>query len=180
MVYGVRATGTGQRHADDGSTGQLTGWPGHVASAEYVEVEMIDCLAAVLSRVGDHTVSALLQAFRLRYGRSKREKTSQHRGVRRSRERCDVLFRNREDVSGRLRVDIPEGDLSLSLRNESRGDPATRDLAEQAIFGHRGFQLRRCQTEVSAATFPSIARAIARPAMPAVSNRSVVDPIETG
>jgi hypothetical protein len=34
-----------------------------MASAEYVEVEVIDCLATVLSGIRDHAVSPLLQAL---------------------------------------------------------------------------------------------------------------------
>jgi hypothetical protein len=57
------------------------------------------------------------------------------------RGRLDVLFRDHQDVRGRLGVDVPEGHEMVRFMDDVGRDVPGRDLAEEAftrliLFGH--------------------------------------------
>src|SRR6476659_6928431 len=78
--------------------------------------------------------------------------------------RSDVLRWDYEHMCRRLRIDVAKDDDVIRARNDRSRNFSAHDFAEKTILAH----------------LSPIARAIARAAMPAVSNRRIEDPIRTG
>src|SRR6187551_4133341 len=112
----------------------LAGWPQHLAPAEQVEVQVENALPRIGSHVRDETPARLVDPLGAgEMGRSLGD-VGQHRSVLVGEvlERRDVVLGDQQDVRGRLRIQIPEGDHPIGLPQDLGGDLSGGDLAEDA------------------------------------------------
>ncbi len=107
--------------------------PAEGASAQQVDVQMIDCLPAVFPVI-HHDAVALVQAARASNLRRGPEKVPKERIVclLRARQRVEVPARSNEDVRRRLRVDVRESVAVFILVDGCGWNCTFDDLAEQA------------------------------------------------
>jgi hypothetical protein len=97
-----------------------------------VEVEVVDTLAPIGSRVRHETVAARRKAQLSRDIASREDELSRHRfiGVVEVVDRPDVLPGNEQDVFRGAGVQIPEGEHVFTVPNDLRRELAPRNLAE--------------------------------------------------
>src|SRR5690606_20581097 len=112
--------------------------PGEGAAAEEVEVDVEDGLLRAGAVVHDEAV--VREPLLRRHLPGGREEVAHERlvlfldgvGAR------DRLARDDEDVDGRGRLDVPEGDAAVVLVDDVAGDLAVGDLLEEGLLGHGG------------------------------------------
>jgi hypothetical protein len=104
-----------------------------VASAEDVDMEMIDRLASIGPGIDHHAV-AVSQAFVAGNLRGRQQHVAEQRGMFLAgvRQGGDMFAGHHQKVHRRLRIDIAEGAAQLVLVDGLGGDGALGDLAEQA------------------------------------------------
>ena len=111
-----------------------------MASAEDVEVEVGDGLAAVVAGVDDDAEAVGEHALGER-GRFFEEMAEEFGGC--FGDVGVVLLGNEQQVGGGLRVDVGEGDGVVVLVDGFDGDGVVGDLAEETVrhggFGHVGY-----------------------------------------
>src|SRR5207237_9609400 len=114
------------------------GRPGHVPTAEQVDVQVVDALTAVLAGVDDGAVAGLGYPLLTRYRHSQHHHAADEVRVVEIIQRPDVLFRDDQNVGGRLRIDVAEGEHLFVVHDHLRGDFPARDLTEDASlrFSH--------------------------------------------
>jgi len=116
-----------------------------VAAAQDVDVKVVDGLAAVGAGVDDHAI-AVDEPFRTSNFSGSGKQVAEERSVTGIAvgERGDVFSGNDEEMSGRLRIDVEEGDAAVVLVNELGGDGSGDDLAEEALHGGTSVQEHGC------------------------------------
>ena len=132
------------------------GRPGHRATPEKVKVQVEDGLAGPFAVVDDEPVvgDAALPGDRRRPRRERaQERFLRGRGLRQS---TDVLARDHEDVSGRLRRDVFEGEDPVVLEHLFRRDFTRHDPAEDAVAQSAVPPATRVTEAPSAVSFSSI------------------------
>jgi hypothetical protein len=110
----------------------LTRWPGHWATTEQMDVNVVDGLPAIFAGV-DHGAIALCQPFGAGYfGGCPMKMADQGvvlvAGV---GDGCDVLARNDKDVYRRLRIDVGEGVALVVLVEGFGRNTSIDDLAKE-------------------------------------------------
>src|SRR5437667_5722023 len=112
----------------------LSGWPDHRASAEKVQVDVIDALPRVFVHVEDGAPARAIDLLRTRELLRQGEHLPHERFVAVGKvvERGDVLPRDDEDMRGSLRIDVAEGDEVFRLGHDRRLRLARGDIAEDA------------------------------------------------
>jgi hypothetical protein len=117
--------------------------------AQYVDVEMIDRLAAVRAGIDHHAVAVSEALVAGNLSGRKQQVSEQPRmlfaGV---RQRGNMFAGHQEKVHRRLRVDVAEGDAALVLEDEPGRNGALDDLAEQAAHRHQCTGGASCPTPV--------------------------------
>ena len=110
----------------------------HGASAEEVEVEVFDGLAAVGAGVDDEAVALGEVLLAGDFGGGLQE-LAEERGVGGFAvgHGGDVVFGDDEDVSGGLGVDVREGEGLVVFVEAGYGDGAGGDFAEEAVHRDR-------------------------------------------
>lgn len=108
--------------------------PVHRASAQHMDVQVIDRLAAIRACIDDGSV-AIAKAFAPRYICGNGQHVAQQRRVvvRSVRQRLQVLARNDEKVRRCLRRDVAKRNHLLVLVELWRGNLVVGDFAEDAI-----------------------------------------------
>lgn len=108
--------------------------PVHLASAEQVDVEVVDGLSAFRAGADHHSIAFAQPLLARNFGRHQQQ-PAQHRFIRRLRfgQRCQVLFRDHENMRGRFRLDVVEGEYEVVLANLLSRDRAGGDFAEDAV-----------------------------------------------
>src|SRR5579864_3997372 len=115
---------------------ELSRWPAHRTSAEYVHVQVIHGLPAVLVRVDHQPIARVGDALAPRHLRSQCEQPSEERGVHCVVERTQVLSRQNQHVHRCFRIDVPNRDGIIRGRHDRGRYLAAYDAAEQAGFRH--------------------------------------------
>jgi hypothetical protein len=112
-------------------------WPAHRAAAEDVSVGMRDRLPGVRPGVEDHAVAVSGDPLGQRHLMGVGDDVGQQSVTRRPElgQGGVVGPRDHQDVDGRLRVDVTEGDRPRSSRHDGRRDVASGNAAEQTV-GH--------------------------------------------
>ena len=115
----------------------LAGRPGEAASAEQVKVEVVDGLPAVVAGVDDDAIAAGVELELAGDLGGGGEEMAEQVGVLGSGldERVDVAPRDEENVCGRLRLDVGEGEAKLVGVDRLGGDFALKDAAEETVHG---------------------------------------------
>lgn len=110
----------------------------HRAAAQKVQVEMSDRLAAVRTGV-HHRAKAILQSLLCRNVSGYRMHMAEQSLVfeRQMRERSDVLARDDQQMDGRLRVDIGDGECPLVFEDLLRWYGTSGNFAEEAIHAEQ-------------------------------------------
>ena len=113
-------------------------WPPERAAAQNVEMEVIDRLSGVGSGVDHHPKAVLLHASRCRYPARRQQKPPEQRLVLRPcrRQVIEMLPRDNQDVGGRLRIQVVEGDQVRLIQQLVRRDLSLGDFAKDAV-GHK-------------------------------------------
>lgn len=122
-----------RRHAADA----LAWWPAHMASAEDVDVQMVDCLAAVGPGVYDDSVAVIETGRARERGRGGHEATEDlgvlFAGFGMGR---DVGLGDEQQVNGSLGMDVGKGERVLVFVDPPGWNLPAHDPAEDAIGGH--------------------------------------------
>ena len=108
-------------------------------AAEQVQVQVVHCLPAIVSRVHDDAVTLVQLLSARNLSRSCHQMTHQSRvfGQRLSRG-ADVLLGNHQKVRRRLRIDVREADAAFVFIHAVRRYGAGDDLAKQTIGRRMG------------------------------------------
>jgi len=109
----------------------------HLALAEHMHMYVVDRLASEVVAVHHDTKTFLTALFFGETLSREKDMTSERFVVIFAQvvEGRDVLLRNDEEVHGRLRRDVVEGDDLIIFIKLVRGDIPSHDLAEQTIHG---------------------------------------------
>ncbi len=107
-----------------------------------VQVRVIHRRASVIPRIYDYAVSLVQRVSASDPGCRSHEVSEQRSMLRKSfRLRGDVLLRNDEKMSGRLRVDIRKAYTELILIDPIGRDGTGNDFAKQTVIRHRRIRL---------------------------------------
>ena len=114
----------------------------HDAAAEQVQMKMLDGLAAVVSCVDDGAVTFVEALLAGDFSDCREQMAQQRRvfwgGV---GERGDVLARYDQDMHGRVRMNVGEGDALVVFVHASGGDGAIDDFAEETVHSFPSVRL---------------------------------------
>ena len=112
--------------------------PGEVTSTENVAMQVRHGLAAVRAVVDDEAVARFVQAeFRGDLGGFQQQVAEKFLVIRRCLgDAWDGLLGNDDDVCGRLRLDVAEGEDGVVFKNNGGGDFARGDFFKQG-FAHK-------------------------------------------
>jgi hypothetical protein len=106
----------------------------HLASAEEVDVEVVDRLSALGAGADDDSIAFAEALFARDCGSGEQEAAEQWLvGGLRFGQRCQVLFRDHQNVGGGLRLDVMEGENRVVFKDLFRGNAARDDFAEDAV-----------------------------------------------
>src|SRR3954467_5733201 len=101
-----------------------------------MQVDVKNGLAGIGVRIDHSAIPALRQSFGLRELCGHQMHLADDVGVLRLVQRHDVLPRNDQNMNGRLRVDIPERDAMLVLRDDVCRNLFLQNAAEETVGGH--------------------------------------------
>src|SRR5579864_99856 len=123
----------------------LPGRPGHLASAEQMDMQVVHGLTAALTRVDDEAEARLVDALVLRDRLRDVEQASPQRvlGRRQLGHRFDVLAWEHEHMDRCLRVDVADGQHLVVLADKRGRLFVCRNGAEDAIVHERSRVARR-------------------------------------
>ena len=113
------------------SGGGLAGRPGEGAPSEDMEMEVEDGLAAVLSDIGDHSVSGLFEPFGPSDVSCDPHQVAEEAGVGGGREALGGFLRDHKYVDGSLRCDVSKRERAFVLIHDVRRDFTFDDLGEE-------------------------------------------------
>jgi hypothetical protein len=125
--------------------GEGLAWrPVHRPATEQVKVQVINSLSGLWPLVHDEPVAIAIDLPLVGDPVRHLEKMNEHRCVSRLQvvDGRDVLFWNDEHMRRGNRTDVFEGDHLVVTEDLLRRDLSRKDLAEQAILGHRQSSLR--------------------------------------
>jgi hypothetical protein len=133
-----RGGSTGRRTATAPGSGRLVrsaGRPCHRPTAQQVRVRVRDGLTALPPGVEHDPVAAAVDALGDRDLMRLADKLVEQAAtrVRQCRHVRVMIPRDDQDVGGRLRVDVAEGDGPLSVKHDRGRDVAGRDRAKQTV-----------------------------------------------
>jgi hypothetical protein len=109
----------------------------HRASAQQMQVKMMDSLPAVIARIHHHAIS-LLELLRARKFRRSRHQVAEQRLVLRQRSglRDNMDLWNDEQVGRCLGIDVGKANAQLVFIDSVGWDVTRDDLAKQAVWTH--------------------------------------------
>src|SRR6185437_12901094 len=110
--------------------------PGEGPAAEKMKVNMKHSLTGVGVGVDHGPIAARLYPFLSRYLGGHESHATDKRRVANVGQRSYMLPRHDQHVDRCLRVDVPEGDAMLVLRDELRGNVPAHDSTEETVVSH--------------------------------------------
>lgn len=159
---------------------RLTGGPSESAAAEQVEVQVGNGLAAVAADVR-HDAIAVAQPLGLRQAANYQEKMADERPVDIFDvvDRHDFLFRNDQDVRGRLWLDVAERQAVFVFVENLGGNLAIDDPLENGFSAHRNISVKKDRSgRVGRADNP--ARSVLSPELGSMGPRPIRLPSPVG
>src|SRR5438874_9588262 len=128
----------------------LAGRPTHSASAEQVQVQVVNRLSRLRTLVEDHAVAVAIDLAFVRDAIGDLDHAGEHRGVRRREvvNAGNVLLRNHEHMRRGDWTDIVKGDDLFVAEDFLRRNLPRENLAEETLLSHR--QSLRAEKAVSA------------------------------